>query len=355
MFWIIGLGIHGVTGIGLHSLEVLRSCDIVYAERYTSSISDTELHNLDRLIDKDGKSNIVLVQRWFLEDGRELIDNAKSKKVALVTYGDPLIATTHTELFVRAVKNSIKVKVIHGASGICSLVGETGLHIYKFGRTVTIMSEPQSVVSVYNTLFDNLLLGNHTLILTEYNDRDGKVFFLDPSHALESLLESERCLKNKAYHQDTFAIIVSRIGTDHQNMVSGRVRSLIGRDYGVGPHSIIVTGFLHFAEVDALTTLTKNLDKPSDNTTYVENKSANMVEKYVPQAKEAIIKKRAALEIDFTPVERKRICEIIDNAEYYIEDAIRFMRTGRPELAILSVGYAEGLIDAIGVNEHFNI
>jgi len=215
MFWIIGLGIHGVMGIGLHSLEVLRSCDIVYVERYTSLISDTELHNLDRLIDKDGKSNIVLVQRWFLEDGRELIDKAKSKKVALVTYGDPLIATTHTELFVRAVKNSIKVKVIHAASGISSLVGETGLHIYKFGRTVTIMSEPQSVVSVYNTLFDNLLLGNHTLILTEYNDRDGKVFFLDPSYAFESLLESERCLKNKACHQDTFAIIVSRIGTDH--------------------------------------------------------------------------------------------------------------------------------------------
>ncbi|MDW0282522.1 MAG: SAM-dependent methyltransferase, partial [Nitrososphaeraceae archaeon] len=121
MFWIIGLGIHGVMGIGLHSLDVLRSCDIVYVERFTSLISDTELHNLDRLIDKGGKSNIVLVQRWFLEDGRELIDKAKTNEVALLTYGDPLIATTHTELFVRAVKNSIKVKVIHGASGISSL------------------------------------------------------------------------------------------------------------------------------------------------------------------------------------------------------------------------------------------
>jgi diphthine synthase len=138
-------------------------------------------------------------------------------------------------------------------------------------------------------------------------------------------------------------------------MVSGKVRSLIGRNYGVGPHSIIVTGLLHFAEVDALTTLTKNFDKPSDNTTFMESKTANMVKKYVPKAKEAIIKKRAALENEFTPVERKRICEIIDNAEYYIEDAIRFLRTGRPELAILSVGYAEGLIDAIGVNENLKI
>ena len=89
-------------------------------------------------------------------------------------------------------------------------------------------------------------------------------------------------------------------------MVSGKVRSLIGRDYGVGPHSIIVTGFLHFAEVDALTTLTKNFDKPSDNTTYVENKSANMVKKYVAQAKEAIIKKRAALENEFTTCRKEK-------------------------------------------------
>ena len=39
--------------------------------------------------------------------------------------------------------------------------------------------------------------------------------------------------------------------------------------------------------------------------------------------------------------------EILDNAECYIDDAERFLRQGKPELAILSIGYAEGLIDAM--------
>jgi diphthine synthase len=148
---------------------------------------------------------------------------------------------------------------------------------------------------------------------------------------------------------------VSRIGSKHQNIISGKVRSLIGLDYGLGPHTIIVTGFLHFAEIDALVTLTKNVDKPSDNTLYIQNKSTNMIERYVPKAKNAIIRIRTTLENKFTPRERKRLDEIVENAEYYIEDAIRFLRTGRPELAVLSIGYAEGLIDALGINEHFGL
>jgi diphthine synthase len=355
MLWLIGLGIHGIRGIGLNSLDVLKNCDIVYVERYTSSISDLELDELNGLICTDGKKHTILIHRWFLEDGREILENAKDKEIALLTYGDPLIATTHAELHIRAVKNSISVKVIHAASGISSLVGETGLHVYKFGRTVTITSEPQSVISVYSTIFDNLILGNHTMILTEYNDRDGQAFFLNPADALKALLESERDLKNKACHEETFAIIVSRIGTKHQTMISGKIRSLINLDYGLGPHTLIVTGFLHFAEVDALTTLTKIVDKPSDNTLLVQNKSANMVEKYVPKAKNAIMKIRTALNNEFNPTDRNRLDEIVENAGYYIEDAIRFLRTGRPELAVLSIGYAEGLLDAIGITEHFGL
>ncbi|MGH9889777.1 MAG: DUF357 domain-containing protein, partial [Nitrososphaeraceae archaeon] len=44
-----------------------------------------------------------------------------------------------------------------------------------------------------------------------------------------------------------------------------------------------------------------------------------------------------------------------ENSEYYIEDAKRFLRTGRPELAVLSIGYAEGLLDAVGTNEQFSL
>jgi len=85
-------------------------------------------------------------------------------------YGDPLIATTYNELLARAIKQSVHYKVIHSSSGISSLIGESGLHYYKFGKMVTMMSDPLSSITVYDTIYNNICLGLHTLILTEYNN-----------------------------------------------------------------------------------------------------------------------------------------------------------------------------------------
>src|SRR5215213_1491263 len=133
MLWFVGTGINGYRGLSIGALDVLRKCDIVYIETHTKP-----------------------VQRWFVEDGRDLLEAARTKDVALVTYGDPLIATTHSELRSRAAKNSIKTAILHSASGIASIIGESGLHVYKFGRMVTMMSELHSAVTVYNTIFQNL-------------------------------------------------------------------------------------------------------------------------------------------------------------------------------------------------------
>jgi diphthine synthase len=164
MLWFVGTGINGYRGLSIAALDVLRKCDIVYIERFTSALSEADLQGLNSLLEMHTKP----VQRWFVEDGRELLAAARTKDVALVTYGDPLIATTHSELRSRAAKNSIKTAILHSASGIASIIGESGLHVYKFGRMVTMTSELHSAVTVYNTIFQNLLAGSHTLILTEY-------------------------------------------------------------------------------------------------------------------------------------------------------------------------------------------
>jgi diphthine synthase len=80
-----------------------------------------------------------------------------------------------------------------------------------------------------------------------------------------------------------------------------------------------------------------------------------MVEKYVPKAKNAVRRIRALLENEFPTREKKRMYEIVENSEYYIEDAIRFLKTGRLELAVLSIGYAEGLLDAVGINKQLEL
>jgi diphthine synthase len=353
MLWIIGIGINGYRGISTEALEVLEKCDKIYLERFTSPLSDNDIRSLNILIAKNSHDHdiIIPVQRWFIEDGRELIEQSKFKNIALLTYGDPLIATTFTELHVRAVKKSIKVKIIHAASGITSLIGESGLHIYKFGRTVTMMSGFQSYLSVHNAILNNLLAGNHTLVLTEYANNNDKLFFLDPSYFFERMLQAEEDTRYGAFSQDTFVIVASRVGTDQQRIESGKVKSLINKDYGTGPHSIIVTASLHFTELDAVKSLTVNLDEPVDNTARIQNLSVNMIGKYAPEAKQQVNQMKSKINaVPHIPSTNGRI-EILDNAEYYIDDAERFMKQGKFELAILSMGYAEGLIDALRMQE----
>jgi diphthine synthase len=348
MLWFVGTGIDGYRGLSLAAVDVLKKCDIVYVERFTSALSDSDLQGLNSILERQASP----VQRWFVEDGREILEAAKTKQVGLVTYGDPLIATTHTELRLRAARDSIKTAVLHAASGIASIIGETGLHVYKFGRMVTMMSEPQSAISVYDTIFENLLAGSHTLILTEYSQRENnEPFFLDPSSVFGMLLDAERDQKHQIFSDSTFAVVASRVGTPEQKVVSGKVGSLCKIDFGTGPHSVIITGSLHFTEAEALATLTENADEPIDNSHRVKRISVQMLERYAPRVKLAVQQMRDIVRQDSAS---KGMFEVLDNAEYYVADAERFLRQTKFELAVLSVGYAEGLVDALRFQKGIN-
>ncbi|NOJ28437.1 MAG: diphthine synthase [Nitrososphaera sp.] len=350
MLYLVGAGINGYKGLSLAAIEALKDCDVVYAERFTSSLSDSQITSLNSIIGKQVK----IVQRWFVEDGREILEDAASKKVAIITYGDPLIATTHSELRVRAARKSIKTRILHAASGIPAIMGEAGLHMYKFGRTVTMMSEPKSAISVYSTIFDNLLAGNHTLILSEYSfDEKSEPFFLDPPSIFKMLLEVENDQKHGVFSENTFALAASRIGADDQTIVSGKVKSLQSVDYGNGPHTVIIPGNLHFTEEEGISALTRCIDKPTDNTQPVRRISVQMVERYAPKAKQAAEQMKIILRAD-DKTDRKGMFEVLENAEYYISDAERFLGQGKHELAVLSIGYAEGLIDSLRFQKGIN-
>jgi len=120
---------------------------------------------------------------------------------------------------------------------------------------------------------------------------------------------------------------------------------LLGIEYGQGPHSIIFPGKLHFIEEEGIMKLTETLDSPSDNTAYLDNIATRMIKKYVPMIHDEInqIRSRETSSLDYN----KKIVEILDNAEYYVDDAINFMDQGKNELAVLSIGYADGLVDCL--------
>ena len=340
MLWFVGLGISGLGSISLDAQNILKKADIVYLEQFTSIIPKSDITKLKKLV----KGEFKAVKRWMVEDGQEILKNAKKKNVVLLSYGDPYIATTHIELRTRAIQEKIKTNTIHASSALTALVGECGLHYYKIGKVVTIMKEIQST-SAYYAIYGNLLSGDHTILLLEYNqDAD---FFLDPKDALSNLLATEKEQTRNVLSQNIFAIVASRVGLKDQTITAGKISSLIKIDFGKPPHTIIIPGSLHFTESDALKILAKCVDEPADNSAQIKKISDQMMEKYIPMVKKALE--------EITPhyKDSKEFRLVLENAGLYIEDAKKFHAQGKDELAVLSIGYADGLVDALRMAKGF--
>lgn len=341
MLWFVGIGLSGSESISIETQKLLGQVDIVYLEQFTSPISKSNLIKIKKLV----KGEFKIAKRWQVEDGKEILKNAKRKKVVLLSYGDPYIATTHIELRTRAILEKIKTATIHAASSITSLVGECGLHYYKVGKIVTVMKEFQTLTTVYFTIYQNMVAGNHTVLLLEYN-QDAQ-YFLDPKDAFSALLDSEKEQKRRVIKPSTFAIVASRIGFKNQKIIAGKISSLKKLNFGKPPHSIIIPGLLHFTESDALKVLAKCVDEPIDNSSEIKKISKQMIEKYVPMVKKELE--------EITPYfkKSKEFQPVLENAQLYIQDAEKFLEQGRDEVAILSIGYADGLVDALRISKGF--
>ncbi|MDH3780333.1 MAG: diphthine synthase [Nitrosopumilus sp.] len=334
MLWFVGLGISGFKSIPIEAIDILSNADIVYLEQFTSPIGKSDLIKIKNAM----KGEFKLAKRWLVEDGNEILKNAKKKKVVLLAYGDPYIATTHIELRTRAIEEKIKTRSIHASSSLTSMIGECGLHFYKIGRIATIMSE-MALTTPYYVIYKNIIEGNHTVLLLEYNqDKD---FFLDPKDALKGLLETEKGQTRNVISLSSYAIVASRIGFKDQKIISGKISSLRKIDFGKPPHTIIIPGRLHFTESDALKMLGQYVDEPCDNTEKTKKISIQMMKKYVPMVREALE------EIQPLYKDQKEFQGILENTELYVKDAEKFLEDGQDEVAILSIGYADGLVDAL--------
>jgi len=334
MLWFVGLGISGFKSIPIEAIDILSNADIVYLEQFTSPIGKSDLTKIRNAT----KGEFKLAKRWLVEDGNEILKNAKKKKVVLLSYGDPYIATTHIELRTRAIEEKIKTHSIHASSSLTSMIGECGLHFYKIGRIATIMSE-MALTTPYYVIYNNIIEGNHTVLLLEYNqDKD---FFLDPKDALKDLLETEKGQARNVISLSSYVIVASRIGFKDQKIVSGKISSLRKIEIGKPPHTIIIPGRLHFTESDALKILGQCIDEPYDNTEKTKKISVQMMKKYVPMVREALE------EIQPLYKDQKEFQGILENAELYVKDAEKFLEDGQEEVAILSIGYADGLVDAL--------
>jgi diphthine synthase len=350
MLYFIGLGLDGFDSLSSKAIQILQEkADYIYLESFTSPINEGQLLEKCRDViscyDNTRKCHITIAKRWMVEDGSEILQNAQDSIVVMLCYGDPYIATTHIELRTRAISQDIPTQTIHNASAITSMIGQCGLHYYKIGRITTIMNDIKVMTTPYYIIYKNLIEGNHTILLLEY-DRDGDKFFLEPGTALSYLIETEKEQQRNVITLSSFVIIASRIGLYNQKITAGKISSFIGDDgidFGEPPHSIIIPGMMHFTESDALKVLAHCVDEPFNNSDNTKKISQQMMSKYVPMINDAI------KEISPYYSESKEFKEVLENAKLYVKDAQKFLKDGKDEVAILSIGYADGLVDSLRI------
>jgi diphthine synthase len=330
----VGLGL-GAKGITLEGVGEMVDSDVIYLEYYTTP---HEPQLLKQVQSATGKT-FTIVDRQFVEDGNRILADAESKKVVLAVLGDPMIATTHNELRVRAIKRGVETRVIHSATIASAAASASGLHSYKFSRTVTVTRESVGkLTQAYHILHENLLEGAHTLLLLEYDAQSGQG--VTPSDAMAGLLLAEGNFKRGVADEGTFALMISRLGREDARLAAGNFATLSKIDAGGPPHCLVIPGKLHFTEVEAVAAIfSVEESEVKSNSDRVLRTAQTLVPKYVAKTRRALDSVKPRLGSQYE--------HVLENAELYMKDAENFLANGEDEMAMLSIGYAEGLLDSL--------
>lgn len=244
----VGLGLNDEKGISLGGLEETKSADAIFMELYTSLMPD---FNLQRFEDLCGK-RVQLVSRRELEEenGKIILQAAGKGKAVFLVPGDPFIATTHVTLRIDAEKQGVRTRIVHGASIISAIISLSGLHNYKFGKTVTVPFPENFSATPYNVIAQNKKSGLHTLCLLDLKASEKR--FLSVNQAIASLLDVEKEKGEGAVTLDTVAVGLARAGSKNPTLKAGFVRDIAVFDFGPPPYSLIFPGEMHFMEAEAL-------------------------------------------------------------------------------------------------------
>lgn len=228
----IGLGLNE-KGISLEGIEACKKCEEVFLEGYTVDFP-YNIKELKNVINKE----IKILKREKVESD-EIVKLAGKKDIALLIYGSPLFATTHISLVQMYIEKKVKHKVIHAGS-IFEAIAETGLQLYKFGKTTSLpkWSKKHKPTSFVDVIEENKRINAHTLVLVDIG--------LEFQEALKQLEESddgEIGLKE--------IVVCSNMGTEKAKIIYGNVEKLKKKNVEK-PFCFIIPGEMHFLELEFL-------------------------------------------------------------------------------------------------------
>jgi diphthine synthase len=232
-FYLIGLGLNE-RSLSMEAAEICKKASKVYLENYTVDFPyDT------KKLEQEIKVKIESLNREAVE-GEKFVNDAKKKDIVLLVYGSPLAATTHISLILKCKEAEIKYRILQNAS-IMDAIAETGLQLYKFGKTASMPAwkksfEPDSFLDI---LRENLSIKAHTLLLVDIS--------LNSREALEQLKKSS---EKKEINLDKI-IIFSKAGTEESKIYYDTLENLQKKKIEF-PFCIIIPTEMHFIEQEAL-------------------------------------------------------------------------------------------------------
>lgn len=221
MLYLIGLGLNE-NSISVGALQAVKKCKEVYLENYTVDFPYS-ISGLEKNIGK----KIIEMNREKVEN-EELVLLAKNKDIALLIYGDVLSATTHISLILRCEKEKVKYKIFHNAS-IFTAIAETGMQLYKFGKTSSIAKHDSDFMKYVK---ENQKINAHSLILVDIG-----LGFEDAILRLKEI--------------DDKIVVCSCLGTAKQKIIYGSLNQLKKIKIN-SPYVFIIPSSLHFIEEEAL-------------------------------------------------------------------------------------------------------
>ena len=127
-------------------------------------------------------------------------------------------------------------------SSIFSAVAETGLQLYKFGKTATIPFSGK-LENMKNILKENKKVGAHTLLLLDLDAEAG--LYMSAADAVKILL------KEKILKPSDKIVAAGALGTENSEIVFAPAKTLLEKEIST-PAVLVVSGKLHFREKDFL-------------------------------------------------------------------------------------------------------
>lgn len=267
MFYVIGLGLGDPKDITVKGLEIVKRCERVYLESYTSIMTCGH----EKLEEFYGRP-LILADRELVESGAdEILAGAGQVDVAFLVVGDPFSATTHTDLLLRAKEKKIPYQVVHNAS-IMNAIGCCGLQMYRFGATVSIpyWSPNWQPDSFYDKILVNIANGLHTLCLLDIRTKEPTPEsltkkkreyqpprFMSCSEAADQLLQLVQQVpgveKSPAFTDRAVVVGLARVGHETQEIKVCTLKEMKQCNLGDPLHSLIIPALeMHPLEMEFL-------------------------------------------------------------------------------------------------------